>query len=93
MLRYAMYPLVALTFVATKATAQAEPAETTCCSTYPAASEARDSAIARESRKRIMAGKPRSAAEQARAESTMAAIKVTLDSLGSLAKKDSVAGQ
>jgi hypothetical protein len=40
-----------------------------------------------------MARKPRSPAEQARDESTMAAIKVTLDSLGKLAKKDSVGGQ
>jgi hypothetical protein len=94
MLRYAMYPLVALTFVAANASAQIKkPEHWGSPSRSHHSTPEEDSAAVRRHWQRIRASKPQSAADRARAESTMTEIGRTLDSLGRLAKKDSVAGQ
>lgn len=89
MLRCIVYPSLALTLFVANATAQTKQAEPKCCGARDLKSDpATDSALIRVNRDRRKNSKPQSAADKARTDSTLAAIRAKMDTMRAGAKKD-----
>lgn len=93
MIRFGVYPLVALTFCVGSAAAQTQEAKGTPVSRSSTRTPERDSALVRLYLERMKASRPQTAAEKARTNSTLKAIQAKLDSMGKAKKEEDVKKQ